>query len=310
MLRQALNEVVIEGILSEMDIKKGSYVKQGETVETISGTIKVRVDQVINTNPVTCEIPVSFFSQKYNKEGKENGIYKAIETMSNELTSIAAAGNENDADRVRISGSARFANGTIQMNEYYNPNGRLVSFPRIHASFVNKVRKEEFKPTATFTLEFAIASMDYETNANGEQTDKYLIKAIVPQYGGRVDVIDLYAVNPNVIDVISSSWQPQDTVKAKGRLNFSSKTETFIEDLGFGEPEEKSRTINVSELIITGGAPTPLEGDFAFDINEIQQALTERKARLDELKEKATGGSKVRKAPAMTSSAGGLDLGF
>ena len=310
MLRQALNEVFIEGILSETDIKKGSYDKDGKTIETIGGTVKIRVDQVINGNSVTCEIPVSLFSQRYTNEGKENGVYKAIESMANDLVSIAAAGNENDADRVRISGSARFANGSIRMNEYYNPSGKLVSFPRIHASFINKVRKEEFKPSATFTLEFAIAKMDYEVNSEGEQTDKYLIKAIVPQYGGKVDIVDLYAVNPNVIDTISSCWQEKDTVKAKGRLNFSSRTETYIEDLGFGEPEEKTRTINVSDLIITGGAPDPLEGDFAFDPEDIQAALSERKTRLDAMKEKALNGAKVRKAPAQTSTAGGFDLGF
>lgn len=310
MLRQALNEVFIEGILSETDIKKGSYDKDGKTIETIGGTVKIRVDQVINGNSVTCEIPVSLFSQRYTNEGKENGVYKAIESMANDLVSIAAAGNENDADRVRISGSARFANGSIRMNEYYNPSGKLVSFPRIHASFINKVRKEEFKPSATFTLEFAIAKMDYEVNSEGEQTDKYLIKAIVPQYGGKVDIVDLYAVNPNVIDTISSCWQEKDTVKAKGRLNFSSRTETYIEDLGFGEPEEKTRTINVSDLIITGGAPDPLEGDFAFDPEDIQAALAERKTRLDAMKEKALNGAKVRKAPAQTSTAGGFDLGF
>lgn len=310
MLRQAQNEVVIEGILSEVDIKEGSYVKDGRTVETIGGTVKIRVDQVINGNPVTSEIPVSLFSQRYNKDNNESGIYKAIKAMKSDLTSIAAAGNEEDADRVRISGSSRFANGNIQMNEYYNAGGKLVSFPRIHASFINKVRKDEFKPTATFTLEFAIASMGYEEDKDGQETGRYQIKAVVPQYGGKVDIIDLYAVNPSVIDVISSSWQERDTVKAKGRLNFSSRTETYVEDLGFGEPEEKSRTINLSELIITGGAPNPLEGEFAFSGEEIQEALTARKVRLDELKEKATNGAKVRKAPAPTSNAGGFDLGF
>jgi len=310
MLRQAQNEVFIEGILSEVDIKKGSYMKDGETVETIGGTVKIRVDQTINNNPVTCEIPVSVFSTKYNKEGKENGIYKAIESMATDLTSIAASSVE-EADRVRVSGSSRFANGNIQMNEYYNASGNLVSFPRIHASFINRIRKDECKPKATFTLEFAIASMDYETDADGVQTDKYLIKAIVPQYGGKVDIVPLYAVSPNVIDGITSNWQEKDTVLAKGRLNFSAKTETYIEDLGFGEAEEKTRTINTSELILTGGAPEPREGDFAFDVGEIQQALTERKARLDELKEKATNGAKVRKAPVPAANAKGFDdLGF
>lgn len=314
MLRKALNDVFIEGILSEMDIKKGSYVKNGKTVETIGGTVKIRVDQTINNNPVTCEIPVSLFAEKYKSNGEENGIYKSIETMSNDLVSIAAAGNVEGADRVRVyaSNPATFSNGNIRMNEYYNANGKLVSFPRIHAAFINKLRKEEpFKPNATFNIEFAIAAMDYDVDAEGNQTDRYVIKGIVPQYGGKVDIVDFYAYNPKVIEEITSNWQVRDSVRAKGRLNFSAKTETYLEDLGFGEPEEKYRTINVSELIINGGSPAPLEGEFAFAEEEIQQALAARKASLDEAKEKATNGAKVRKAPAPASPARGYDdFGF
>ena len=42
-MREAKNEVRIEGILSEIDIKLGSFEKNGKTVENISGVINVRV---------------------------------------------------------------------------------------------------------------------------------------------------------------------------------------------------------------------------------------------------------------------------
>ena len=42
-LKQAENSVKIEGILSEIDLKTGSTVKNGKTVEYITGSIKVRV---------------------------------------------------------------------------------------------------------------------------------------------------------------------------------------------------------------------------------------------------------------------------
>lgn len=44
MLREAENIVRIEGILSEIDIKPGSYEKDGKTVENIGGSIKVKVE--------------------------------------------------------------------------------------------------------------------------------------------------------------------------------------------------------------------------------------------------------------------------
>ena len=43
MLNSIENSVKIEGILSEIDLETGSYMKNGETVEKIGGSIKVHV---------------------------------------------------------------------------------------------------------------------------------------------------------------------------------------------------------------------------------------------------------------------------
>ena len=109
------NKVKIEGILSEIDMKYTSYMKDGVSQDAISGTIKVRVNQVIDGKEVELEVPVSVFSNKYTKEGKVNGAYESLERVMNEYVSIAKVGIEA-ADRVRINGAQ------IRMNEYYNQN--------------------------------------------------------------------------------------------------------------------------------------------------------------------------------------------
>ena len=48
MLRQAENKIRIEGILSEINLKYGSYVRDGKTIDNIGGTIKVLVSQEVN----------------------------------------------------------------------------------------------------------------------------------------------------------------------------------------------------------------------------------------------------------------------
>ena len=67
MLRQAENKIRIEGILSEINLKYGSYVnkKTGATVENIGGHIKVLVHQVINGENIDLDIPVYMFASKY-----------------------------------------------------------------------------------------------------------------------------------------------------------------------------------------------------------------------------------------------------
>ena len=302
MIREAENVVRIEGILSETDLKYGSFEKNGEKRNSIGGIVKVQVNQEINGEAVTLEVPVHMFASEYTNKGTKNPAYQSIERIMNEYTSIAAAGGTANADCVRIT------NGRVTMNEYYGQDGRLISFPRITASFVNKVKADEMTPRAEFSTQFVVAKKQMELDNEGIETGRYKVTGIVPQYGGRVDVIEFITSNPKVIEAVKQYWTENDTVSAVGRLNFSSRTETVIKEVDFGDPQESTRTISVSELVITGGSSTPLEGDFAYDMSEIQEALAERKNRLDASKTKSASG-KTRNAPEKTMK-GTVDLGF
>ena len=305
MLRQAENRVRIEGILAEIDIKPGTFNKNGQTMESIGGSITVKVTQKISGEEKELAIPIHMFASKLTNKGTPNPAYESIKRIADEYISIAASENgEDGADRVRIT------NASIRMNEYYSQDGRLVSFPRVNASFVQKINKSDCKPEATYMTEFVVAQKYEEIDRNGEDTGRYRIDAIIPQYGGRVDVVPMYAQSPGVIDAVKTYWEVGNTVKANGRLDFSATTETTIEEVDFGEPIEKTRTINRSDLIITGGSQEPLEGDFAFDNDEIQNALAERKLRLEKQRDRDMSRAATRQTPAPTAKHGFQDLGF
>ena len=292
---QSENIVKIEGILSEIDLDYGSYEKDfngvRKTVETIGGSIKVHVVQAINREEKTLEIPVYMFAQKYTNEGKP--AFESIERVMKEFTSIAASDYDH-ADAIRITG------GKITMNEYYKDDGRFVSFPRISASFVSKIKRTEMKFNASFSANFVVGQKDYETDKDGAETGRYLVRGIIPQYGNKVDIVPFYVYNEKAIDSISNYWDEYATVSAVGKLNFSSAVETIVQEVDFGEPEEKTRTINVSEFIITGGTEAPLDGDAAYDRGEIDAALADRKSRLENQKNKKSnsdGGNKPKARP-------------
>ena len=304
MLKQKENRVKIEGILSEIDIKPTSFMKDGRNVEAIGGSIIVKVTQKISGVEKELLIPVHMFAAKLTNKGTPNPAFESISKVANEFKSIASTGDETLADRVRIT------SGQIRMNEYYAADGHLVSFPRISASFVNKITNGECKPEATFTAEFAVAAADEEIGRDGEATGRYKITALLPQYGGKVDVVPMYAESEGVISAVSTYWNVGDTVKANGRLDFSSTTEITYEEVDFGEPVEKIRTINKSDLIITGGSQEPLEGDYAFDNAEIQSALADRKVRLEAQKDKDMSRAASKAAPPKNSNNGFADLGF
>lgn len=301
-MRQAENKVFIEGILSEIDIVERTYTKDDVQNNALAGQIKVRVEQKINGVDKILEIPVHVFVNEMTKKGTKNPAYESIDTVRREFVSIASGAGVEGADRIRISGAS------IQMNEYWADENRLSSYPRINASFVQRVKRDEFTPKAQFSTELVVSKMINEVDKDGVETGRLKVEGILPQYGGRVDVVPFIAENPNVVDAISQYWQPKDTVKVSGKLNFSSTVEIYTEEQGFGEPIEKKRTINVSELVITGGSQTPLEGDFAFNEEEIKNALAERKARLENRKAKELARSSSRTAPAQSGFAS--DIGF
>ena len=303
MLRQAENKVRIEGILSEINLKYGSFVKNGINVDNVGGNIKVLVHQTINGEDIALEIPVYMFATKLTNAGKPNPAYESIEKVMTEYVSIASGAGEAGADRIRIT------NGNIRMNEYYNQQGQLVSFPRVNASFVTKATGE-FRPEASWSLQFAVSSMDFVTDADGVEVEpkKLRIKIIVPQYGGKVDTMELYATNPRVIDAITSYWENQKTYSAKGRLNFTSTTREIIEECDFGEPDVHVQTVSVSELIVTKGTQSAMEDDMEFKPADLAAALKEHKAYLETLKDKTS--QKPHNTPAPTSSNQEFDLGF
>ena len=305
MLRQAENKVRIEGILSEINLKYGSYVKNGVNVDTVGGDIKVLVNQEINGVAQALIIPVYMFASKYTNAGKLNPAYESIEKVMKEFVSIASGAGEAGADKIRIT------NASIRMNEYYNQQGQLISFPRVTASFVQKATGE-FKPAASWMMEFAVSSMDFVTDADGVEVEpkKLRVKVLVPQYGGRIDTMELYAVNPLVIDAITSYWENQKTYSAKGRLNFCTTTTEVVEEMDFGEPEVRTRTTTVSELIVTSGTQAPKEDDMAFAPAELAAALKEHKAYLETLKDKTSQKPHNTPAPSGGSAQEAFDLGF
>lgn len=293
-MRQAEDKVFIEGILSEIDLKEVTYNKNGADVNALAGMVKVRVDD----KDGTLEIPVHVFANEKTKAGGNNPGFESIKRVMNEFTSIAAAG-EDVADRVRISGAS------ITMNEYFDQNENLISYPRIRGSFINKVKKDELNPKAEFDTEIVIGNIIPEVDKDGVETGNLKIMGIIPQFGGKVDVVPFIAKNPNAVTFINSSWKEGDTVKIHGKVNFTSKTESVFEEVAFGDPIEKKRTINISELVGTAGT-YPLEGDLAFDAGEIRAALAQRQADLEANKAKSMARTKQASAPAQSGFGDGL----
>ena len=294
-LKQAENLCSIQGILSEVNLRED--IGKESKKPYIMGEIKVKTTANIGNREVELEIPVRVFANQYKKDGGLNPAFESIKKV-NDMISIAACGDESKADRVS------FDNASIQMNEFYGRNDQLVSYPTIRGTFVKKVKNDGYTPKATFSNVIVIGGMKEETDKNGDLTGRLVVKGILPQWGNKVDVVDYVVESEAAIKHISTYWQKGDTVRITGIVNFSSIVETETIEMGFGEPQIKHRTKSINELVITAGSQGALDQEFAYDTDEISDALTKRQAYLAELKNNAG-----KKAEVVTKSTT-TDFGF
>lgn len=299
MLNQAKNNVKIEGILSEVDIKEGS--SKVDNKPYIMGEIKIRVSQEINGVDKDIEIPVNLFATKNKKAGGINPAYEAIKKIQDEYTSIAACGDESKASRVRID------RGEIGENAFWGNDGRLVSIPRVRTSFMTRIKADECNSKATFENTIVIGKISDEIK-NDEPTGRLIVKGILVQYGEKADVIDYIVASEEAINHIRTYWNEGDTVTVAGKINFSSKTIREEKQVGFGEPIIEEKTISVKELIILSGSASALEGDLAYDAEEIGKALKDRMSRLEEAKNKKASASAP--VPVATTAPSAPTFGF
>lgn len=304
-MRQAENEVFIEGILSESNIKEDISKKTNKPY--IMGEIKIRVPVTISGVESVLEIPVRLFANQKTNKGLPNPAYDSIKKISDMISVASCGGDADKADRVRIERAA------IGMNEFYSQRGDFVSYPIIRGTFVKKVRPEDYEPRATFSTVIVVAGLKEEVNpVTNDLTGRLNIIGILPQYGDTVDVVNFFVENQAAINHISTYYQKGDTVRVAGIPNFSYTVEKEVVEMGFGEPEIRSKTKQIHDLIVTKGSQGALDAEFAYDNEEISKALAVRQATLTEMKNSVETKAKAAASAANAAVAKGneTDFGF
>lgn len=174
---------------------------------------------------------------------------------------------------------------------------QMVFSSGVRASFANEINKADINPGARFKVVFVIGGIEPEINRDDEETGRYIIKGVIPQWGGKVDVIDFIVANRRIADHVRNNWKKGDTVLVGGYINYVSIVETVAEESNtFGEVMSSQKTRSVREYIITGGHEEPLtEEEGAYSTDDIAVALQERQARIEETKK---ANAPAKKAPS------------
>lgn len=289
--KQATNEVIIEGVLQEVDLREAQMNRNGQLRDYIAGTVTIQVTQEVGGQEEVSEIPVSVFATKLKNDGNPNPAYSNIDTLRKTFVSLASGGER--ADMVRIT------RGEVNENTF-TTDGRTITSFRIRNSFFNRVVSDA-EQIAAFKNKIVLLSIGPEIGFTGEPTGRLMIKGALVCYGGRVDVLTYYVEDPTAIAYISKNWNEGDTVNISGRIRFTLATVERIteeENVGFGEALPTTSSRRVRELIITSGSAGALDEEESYDSDgELMHALAERKARIAADAEKNSGG-KATPTPA------------
>lgn len=273
---QSKNECYISGILNELEIVEG---KTHDGRDYVRGIAKVRVDQEVNGKLQENIIPISMFSMKLKGDNTINKVYTRILGYKENLISVAAAEDISQASKVTIAGKTC----NIEENLWFDQRTNVVrSNFQIAGNFINAKRDND-KEEARFELSGVVLGMRPEINSQEEETGRLIVNFGVIGYNGRIDVIDLIAEDAAKTH-IEANWMKGDTVSLVGIISMTQKTVSWMEEQGFGEPIERTRTESRRELIIKGGSAGGLEESLSYDADDVKAALAERKGRMEEKK--------------------------
>ena len=270
-MNQSVNNVVIEGVVSEINIRD---IDKGDK-KYVAGDVVVKVPAKDGSFNL---IPVNFISADTKKDGTPNQNYARLQNLKN-FNSIAALGKEEGATKVQIRGA------NFQENLFMPQGGQdVISTIKINSNFFTKITNEaNYAPEASFNVTTYIVKMEDEMKDEVE-TGRLIVTGVLVGYADRADVIKFIAEEKANVDFIKTHWKPGDTVKIGGDLRFKEEVVEREEEVGFGEAETRRFTRRTKEFIIKRGSAAGLDEDEAFNEADITNALKARKTRMDAIK--------------------------
>lgn len=275
-LRQADAKVEVLGILSEKKLEE----------VTVDGKKIIRGDLVIQTGDINFITFSVYVSEKKN-DGNENPAYKGMKTIMEEYKSVATAGREA-ATKVFVSEKS----GQFRPNSYVGRDKQVSVSARFQSMFFNEYKGslEDFEPYAKFEIEMVIASMVPETDKEGEETGRVVVKGWMPTYSG-IEPVTLVATDETA-GALLDDYAPNNTVKFFGDIVNSRAVIDETIPVKIGKPKVRKKTIYKNEMIITGASePYGEDSDFPtpepYDLEAVRKAITDREMKLDEEVKKA-----------------------
>ena len=266
-MRQSVNIVKVEGWVNKKTLEE----KTGDDgKEYISGTVEIRTSE-------TNIVPIELFSYKFTKEGKENSVYKGMQTIIKEYVAATDVSKWQDADKVRVT------TGFIRSNDFIGRNDNEIhTRVKYSSNFINRVTDDSFEPKSVFSCE-VIFSGDREETKEDDSTGRGFLDCFCVDYNGKINPVS-FIVPEKYWGKIQGELEKGETIIVHGDIVSNSETKTITIEMDFGEDEERVITRTVKERLIKG--VKRVEDEKAYKAKDFKKALQQRQKDLESLKTK------------------------
>jgi hypothetical protein len=288
-IKQLVNKVTLVGKIAEFEKKTGTTAEKNIPYISIKGAIQFGDSKALTRR-------FEKYVQETNKEGKENKMYPKITEFANKVKSIANSTYE-EATEVNIQGS-------FATNDYVNDQDELKENVKVDASFFNDLDNDA-SYGGTADIEGYIQSVKPETKGDSnEETGRLRVTVLTTDFFGNLVPIKNIIVPQELKDAFEDGYEVGNT--AKFYVDFTlSKSEVKPAKTGGLGVQRTTDGKSYVEMILTGADPAIDEDDEgAISKTAIKIALSERKAMLEELKEKGYQGTKNKSISSSSRTTG------
>lgn len=294
MKKKMINQVHGEGYLYEHTL---AHKTSKKNVNYIGGTISIATDEEC-TNIIKFEFP--YVVPTYAKSGKPNPNYKLLDNIINGTANSVMSGGKETALKLRIDSA-------IELNEWYDNNGDLVSNMRNSGGFVNTTQKfiEDEAKRNTFKTDILITGIfRKEVNEETGEPEKAVVKGAIFDFTNSLLPISLTVYKPSAMEYFES-LEPSATKPVPttvwGNINSQEIVRKFETENAFGETLIEERTSSKREYVITGASSVPYEWDTEDFITatELKEAMSNREIHLAEIKKNQEEYSKQSGTPSV-----------
>lgn len=276
-IKKLTNQVTLTGKIAEIEAKFGKTKEKSVPYVSIKGAI-----QFGNNKSQTRKFET--YVQLTNKEGKESKLYDPTVAFAKNAKSIAKHGSD-EATVVSIQGS-------FEANDYVNAKEMLIEGLKIKATFFNDATiDDEFKGVAD--IEGYIQSIFPETKGEDEvETGRLRVNLLTTDFFGNIVPVKNIIVPETLKEAFENGYSEGQT--ATFFVDFiANQSEPKVKQTGGLGVQRETDGKSYIEMVLTGADPAIDEDeDTAVKEEAVRIGLAERKAMLNEIKEKGYQGTK------------------